>query len=144
MTMKTIVRRMIPLALVLAALVAASCGGASAALPPGKTAIKEEGRALYKKNCVSCHGGATGGRLEDIPPKHNANGHTWHHPHQQLALNILDGFQRGGGVLPMPSFRGDMSQEDVDAVLAYIKTWWTDQQRDFQAQVTREYGQQSR
>ena len=141
--LNTIVRHPIPLAIILASLLAVACGG-SPVLPPGQTAIEEEGRALYKKNCVSCHGGATGGRQEDFPPKHNANGHTWHHPDQQLALIILDGFQRGGGALPMPSFRGDMSQDDVDAVLAYIKTWWTEQQRAFQAQVTKEYGAQNR
>lgn len=32
------------------------------------------GAELYEANCVSCHGGATGGEISDIPPRHNAEG----------------------------------------------------------------------
>jgi len=40
----------------------------------------ELGQQLYNANCASCHGGTSGGSMMSIPPPHNANGHTWHHP----------------------------------------------------------------
>lgn len=43
------------------------------------------GRTIYAANCASCHGGLTGGTMMDYPPRHNANGHTWHHPDCQLS-----------------------------------------------------------
>jgi|GEM_PF-3833603 len=36
----------------------------------------------------------------------------------------------------MPAFRDILTDEDIDSILAFIKTWWTQEQRDFQAQVT--------
>lgn len=36
----------------------------------------------------------------------------------------------------MPAFREQLNEDDVTAILAYIKTWWTDEQREFQAEAT--------
>jgi mono/diheme cytochrome c family protein len=36
----------------------------------------------------------------------------------------------------MPAFAGQLSEQEVEAILAYIKTWWTDEQRAAQARVT--------
>jgi mono/diheme cytochrome c family protein len=36
----------------------------------------------------------------------------------------------------MPAFEGILTADDVAAILAYLKTWWTDEQREFQAEVT--------
>lgn len=36
----------------------------------------------------------------------------------------------------MPAFGGELSDEDIAAVLAFIKTWWTDEQCEFQAERT--------
>lgn len=107
------------------------------------------GAELYQENCFSCHGGAQGGRMMDWPPRHNANGHTWHHPDCQLKEVIRDGsgemgeaMRRMMNVPPdaqrMPSFRDKLSDAEIEMVLAYIKTWWTEEQRRFQAEVTRE------
>ena len=39
----------------------------------------------------------------------------------------------------MPSFEGQLTEEQVWAVLAYLKTNWTPQQRASQAEVTRNW-----
>jgi mono/diheme cytochrome c family protein len=36
----------------------------------------------------------------------------------------------------MPAFAGELTEAEVEAILAYIKTWWTDEQRASQAAVT--------
>jgi len=63
-----------------------SASGALQALPFFGTpeialsAQERHGQTLYAANCDSCHGGRTGGSMMDYPPRHNASGHTWHHP----------------------------------------------------------------
>ena len=98
----------------------------------------QNGASLYNQFCLSCHGGATGGKITDIPPPHNANGHTWHHPDQQLTDIILNGLSASLDPQKMPAFKDKLSQQDVEEVLAYIKTWWTDKQREFQATATKQ------
>jgi mono/diheme cytochrome c family protein len=83
----------------------------------------------------------------DYPPRHNPNGHTWHHPDCQLKEIIKDG---GDGMTAMmrrmmappdvprmPAFKEILTDQDIEAILAFIKTWWTEDQRRYQAQVTR-------
>ncbi len=127
----------------MAVVLLASCGSNEGTRSPIPTAhpLIERGAVLYQANCQSCHGGATGGKGTDIPPPHNANGHTWHHPDQQLTEIILDGFSFSVGPQKMPAFKDKLSEEDVKAVLAYIKTWWTPEQREWQAKVTAQAGQ---
>ena len=43
------------------------------------------------------------------------------------------------GLGQMPAFRDKLSESEADAILAYIKTWWTDEQRQSQADVTQRY-----
>lgn len=114
-------------------------------------ALVQRGETLYQASCQSCHGGATGGSMMDIPPRHNQVGHTWHHPDCQLTRFILDGtgnlaemqpMMRGMMRVPadtpqMPKWRGILSEDEVSAILSYIKTWWTPGQRAAQAEVTR-------
>jgi mono/diheme cytochrome c family protein len=110
----------------------------AAAIGCGRGEI-ERGEALYEANCRSCHGGASGGALRDVPPPHNANGHTWHHQDCLLKDITLNGFDDPS--LPadrpkMPAFKGRLTEEEVEAILVYIKTWWTEEQREWQRQVT--------
>jgi mono/diheme cytochrome c family protein len=107
-----------------------------------------QGAELYNANCLSCHGGPTGGSMSDMPPRHNANGHTWHHPDCQLTDIILNGSGEMGEMMrrmmgkpdapAMPTFRDRLSEDDVRAILAYIKTWWTEEQRQTQARISQE------
>lgn len=127
---------------VLALLLAAAGTGLSRLRKPSDAPAGREvlarGAALYRAKCQACHGGAEGGRKADIPPPHNRNGHTWHHTDCQIEEIVLQGFDPGDGTPPMPAFRGKLSQEDVRAILAHVKTWWTVEQRKGQARLTRE------
>jgi mono/diheme cytochrome c family protein len=102
-----------------------------------------EGEALYLANCASCHGvngeGQPNWRTPNdqgiFPaPPHNDDGHTWHHPDQQL-LGII----AQGGSLPnsgMPGFADILTQLHMETVLAHIKTFWGADQLKFQTEVT--------
>ena len=107
----------------------------------------ERGAQLYGANCQRCHGGATAVQMVGIAPPHNANGHTWHHSDCDFKTFVLIGFseteemRRQEMGIPkeaprMPSFKDALSEQDVDAIMGYIKTWWTPEQREVQAKVT--------
>lgn len=36
----------------------------------------------------------------------------------------------------MPAFGDQLNDADIDAILAPMRTWWTDEQREFQAERT--------
>ena len=98
------------------------------------------GEQLYEANCARCHGGATGGDIADIPPRHNAEGHTWHHADCDLIRIVREGMPRRPG-LPddaptMPAFGDRLEDADIRAILAHIKSWWDEDQQKFQQQVT--------
>ena len=118
------------------ATVAAACGDRG--FDPDPEAVAR-GEQLYAGACVQCHGGPTGGQISDIPPRHNAQGHTWHHADCLLTDIVLDGFPPRPGATGqevMPAFGDELTDADVEAILTYVKTWWTDEQRRSQAEVT--------
>lgn len=121
-----------------AAAVTAACAAEvpSAATPASESATRvERGADLYVATCQACHGDETGaGGIPEAPP-HNADGHTWHHPDAQL----IDWILNGKPFTAMPGFGDELSRDDAQAILAYIKTWWTDQQRAEQADVSERY-----
>jgi mono/diheme cytochrome c family protein len=96
----------------------------------------DRGEQLYGAHCVACHGGATGGEISDVPPRHNAEGHTWHHPDCELVEIVLEGMPQRPGHPSMPAFRDRLDEEDVHDILAHIRTWWEDDQREHQREVT--------
>jgi mono/diheme cytochrome c family protein len=95
------------------------------------------GKIAYQNNCVSCHlvnlAGAENwkGLDEDghrkAPPL-NGTGHTWHHDDATLHTIIKYGLV---GIVSdyegkMGGFGDNLSDKDIDAVLAYIKSFWPD------------------
>lgn len=107
----------------------------------------ETGRQLYAANCASCHGANLEGqpdwkrRLENgrMPaPPHDESGHTWHHSDQDLFTITKRGVEAivPGYESDMPAFDGVLSDAEIAAVLAYIKSTWPERQRAFQASVT--------
>lgn len=93
------------------------------------------GAAVYAAQCLRCHGGPDGtGGIPAAPP-HTGEGHTWHHSDLHLTGVIMRG---GGDRQAMPAFGDRLKPDEVRAILAYLKTWWSDGQREFQAQVTKE------
>ena len=107
----------------------------------------EAGRDLYVQLCASCHGASLEGqadwkrRLDNgrMPaPPHDETGHTWHHSDQALFAITKGGIE---AVVPgyeseMPAFDGILNDEEIKAVLAYIKSTWPERQRNFQAEIT--------
>uniref|UniRef100_UPI00345BD2FB c-type cytochrome n=1 Tax=uncultured Jannaschia sp. TaxID=293347 RepID=UPI00345BD2FB len=105
------------------------------------------GQELYAATCASCHRADLEGqpdwkrRLESgrMPaPPHDESGHTWHHADRQLITITKLGV---GGVVPgyesdMPAFEGVLTDEEIRAVLAFIKSTWPDRQRAFQSDVS--------
>lgn len=96
--------------------------------------LLERGWTLYAAHCLSCHGDQNAELVFGMPPSHNAEGHTWHHADVELKNWILSGKPYG-----MPAFQEKLSEEDVEAILALIKTWWTEDQRKTQAEISRQY-----
>ena len=106
------------------------------------------GRQIYQANCATCHGataqGAPNWKKPDAEgnypaPPHDDSGHTWHHPDHQIYEIIRDGFAdplKPGSPRTMPPFGDKLSQADIDAVIAYFKSLWSTDARDFQWRVT--------
>jgi mono/diheme cytochrome c family protein len=98
----------------------------------------ERGQALYGQLCQTCHGDAvTGAGGNAATPPHGPQGHTWHHPDGQLEAIILGQFTYPGRT--MPSFHSQLSKEEVAAILDYLKEGWTTEQREVQAEASRNW-----
>lgn len=115
---------------------------------PNLSSQERRGFDIYVANCASCHGGPTGGAMMDYPPRHNANGHTWHHPDCELKEVVREGgnemteMMRDMMAPPdaprMQAFKDRLSDEEINAVLAFIKSMWTPEEREAQQAVTKE------
>lgn len=112
---------------------AAATQGASQEQP---AEMIEMGEELYSANCQSCHGDRNGEGGTGLAPPHNDTGHTWHHPDAQLKERIFNGTIGFG---QMPTFKDKLVDEEVDAILSYIKTWWTIEQQADQADISKRY-----
>ena len=98
--------------------------------------IVAAGQALYEEHCAACHGSGLEGqpnwteRDADgyLPaPPHDQTGHTWHHPDAQLFEITKFGTEAmvGGNYRSnMAGFGDVLSDEDIHAVLAFIKSTW--------------------
>jgi mono/diheme cytochrome c family protein len=103
--------------------------------PPADPAQIALGRRVYGAHCASCHGVNLEGQPDwqrrrpdgRLPaPPHDASGHTWHHPDAQLVEITRDGFARimPGYATDMPAFGGSLSEAEIIAVIAYIRSTW--------------------
>jgi mono/diheme cytochrome c family protein len=60
-------------------------------------------------------------------PPHDESGHTWHHPDDMLFDITKHGIARyapPGYQSDMPAFGGVLSDDEIRAVLAFIKSHW--------------------
>ncbi len=94
----------------------------------------EQGEALFQIHCAGCHGPDAAStpdwRVIDEygnypPPPLNGTAHAWHHPLQQLRQTVQDGGIPLGGV--MPPFRTVLTDQEIDAVLAWVQDHWSDE-----------------
>ena len=98
--------------------------------------ITELGKSLYDQECAACHGANLEGqpdwRTRDadgyLPaPPHDQTGHTWHHPDAQLFEITKYGTEAvvGGDYRSnMMGFEEILTDDEIKAVLAYIKSTW--------------------
>lgn len=122
--------------------------------PPGMLRADDpkvvaQGRVVYQARCAVCHGAQlegqpnwrerdAGGRLP--APPHDASGHTWHHSDDVLFRIVKYGAARGANIpnypSNMPAFEGVLSDEEIVAVLSWIKSRWPPRIRQQQEEVT--------
>ena len=120
---------------------------------PKDSSQTAQGRVVYNLRCASCHGENLQGqpnwqeRKPDgkLPaPPHDANGHTWHHPDDQLFGFVKNGivpYAPAGYKSDMPAFGGVLIDEEIWAVLAYIKSKWPADIQERQEQINRQANQ---
>ena len=112
------------------------------------------GQAVYQQNCASCHGAELEGQPDwrvrkpdgKLPaPPHDETGHTWHHSDEQLfritKIGLKPPLAPAGYESDMPAFEGVLSDEQVRAVLAYIKAAWPLKIQTRQSRMNKANGQ---
>lgn len=110
------------------------------------------GQEVYEVYCAACHGANLEGQdnwqqrgadgLLPAPP-HDETGHTWHHPDQQLFELIKLGTAAlvgGDYETSMVGFGDQLSDGDIDAVIDFIKSSWSEEIRRRQADLTARAG----
>ncbi len=110
------------------------------------------GKQLYGQYCVACHLGQLQGQPnweQRLPsgrmpaPPHDDSGHTWHHPDQVLFGIIRDGlvppYAPAGYESDMPAFGAQLNDDQIWALLAFIKSHWSPGVQAWQEDKTRQY-----
>jgi mono/diheme cytochrome c family protein len=104
---------------------------------PSNTRQVALGQQVYAANCASCHGANLEGQpnwQQELPsggrpaPPHDETGHTWHHDDQSLFTTVKLGGQATspqGYRSNMPAFGHILSDNEIWAVLAFIKSTWS-------------------
>ncbi len=89
------------------------------------------GEQVFTTHCAKCHGeraqGAANWRKADAdgnypPPPLDGSGHAWHHSREVLKGMIRDGSPQGEG--NMPAWKGRLSEEQIDAAIAWFQSIW--------------------
>lgn len=103
-----------------------------------------EGRQTYEQYCAACHGWQGEGaadwkkpdeRGEMPPPPHDETGHTWRHGNTMLFRMIGEGWRHPFNKtdrLTMPAFKDTLTDQEIQSVIMYLKTLWTEDQRRYQ------------
>ena len=119
--------------LLLIGLTLAACSPPAPADPAPAADEPRTGEQIFAASCAVCHGDGGEGdddwmvRDEDgrlPPPPLNGEGHTWHHSDGVLYGIVSEGGAGIGFGSNMPSFKDELSREQIIAVLDYVKTLW--------------------
>ena len=122
--------------------------GSAGGSPPGAE-VTAAGRAVYEAQCAACHGAELEGQPDwrsPLPsgrlpaPPHDASGHTWHHSDDVLFRIVKEGTAAivgSGYESDMSGFGNVLTDAEIRAVLAYIKSTWPERERTHQEQVSR-------
>ena len=113
------------------------------------------GKNVYANNCAACHGAKLEGQPDwrirkangRLPaPPHDVTGHTWHHPDAVLIDITKNGLVPGitappGYVSDMPAYGKLLTDHEITAVLAYIKSSWPAKALAAQKEITQQASQ---
>ena len=130
----------------------------AAYIDPSDAALVARGKSVYAQHCAACHGASMEGqpnwreRRPDgrLPaPPHDVSGHTWHHPDAVLVDIVKYGLVPGRTApdayqSDMPAYERVLSDADVLAVLAYIKSGWPGDALQAQREVTVQQSRENR
>ncbi len=119
--------------------------GVTTKLQPDDFSVTQNGRTLYQAQCAACHGAELQGQPDwqkpdasgRLPaPPHNKTGHTWHHS-DDLLFEITKYGPAAAAEMPtyqsnMPAYENILSDDEMIAVLSYIKSTWPQQEREWQ------------
>jgi mono/diheme cytochrome c family protein len=106
------------------------------AIPPKNmdAAAISAGEKIYGEYCAKCHGKSAQGDPQwrkvgpdghYPPPPLNGTGHAWHHSRAVLHEIIKNGSQPGQG--NMPGWGNKLSDTQIDSVISYIQSLWSDE-----------------
>lgn len=115
-------------------------------IDPNDVTQVEVGRRVYAEACASCHGASLEGQANwqrrmpngRLPaPPHDASGHTWHHPDEVLFQITKYGpaVYAAGYQGDMPAFEQRLTDEEIAASLAFIKSTWSAEIQAKQARI---------
>lgn len=124
------------------------------ALRPDDPHVLRTGARIYAQNCAACHGPEGEGQpnwrdrgpdgLLPAPP-HDPSGHTWHHPDEQLFAITKHGLAKLIGQpdyhTAMPAYDGVLSDDEIIAVLSWIKARWPAEIRQRHDEINAQYRQ---
>jgi len=120
----------------------------------GKAAQIAQGHVLYGVHCAKCHGKNLEGQPNwqtPLPngrlpaPPHDKTGHTWHHTDQALKGITKLGLKPFAGdnyESDMPAFGAILRDEEIEAIMVYIKSTWPERERRYQQQRTQQANSQ--
>lgn len=114
------------LALLGMCLLLAACAGGAQEVDLGDPATL--GFRTYAQWCATCHGNEGEGFVNNLnAPALNADGETYLLSDAAILAAIIDGGAESGGVMnPLGDY---LVEEQEQAVLEYVHTLWTDEQR---------------
>jgi len=90
------------------------------------------GKQIFEGTCQACHGVKGIGEVPGNPtakdkfgfkaPALNNDTHAWHHSDAAIKMTIQNGSPRNSR---MVAFKDTFSDQDINSVIAYIKTFWS-------------------
>ncbi len=123
-------------------------------LRPSDPVLVALGANVYRDNCASCHGADLEGQpnwrrpgpdgLLPAPP-HDETGHTWHHADDVLFGITKYGLAEFAGLkdhkTSMPVYKDVLSDNEIVAVLSFIKAQWPEEVRERHDMINEQVGQ---
>ncbi len=121
-------------------------------LRPDDPQVLRVGERIYAQQCAACHGAKGEGQADWrdrgadglLPaPPHDPSGHTWHHPDEQLFAITKQGLaqliNQPDYRTAMPIYGGVLSDDEIVAVLSWIKAQWPPEIRQRHDEINVQY-----